>query len=181
MSCQTLAWWSVKGEFSADKRNEVNPSSDSVEPNDSDGSELGALCGDGAGDGTGRTKWESLDEVCEGVSSVLGSGSDEAKLAGEADNVSGSALFVGRMGDCEGISANRWNTFSSSDSLRLDCIRSEFWDFIKLWMLTFWHWHMNLVHCRHRKIFWLRKSWENAVNRSLLHTIIKATKVWENE
>jgi hypothetical protein len=32
-------------------------------------------------------------------------------------------------------------------------------------------------HCRHRKVFWLRKSQENAVNQSLLHTKIQATKM----
>jgi hypothetical protein len=36
-----------------------------------------------------------------------------------------------------------------------------------------------VTHCRHTKILWLRKSWENAVNWLLLHTKIKATKVWK--
>jgi hypothetical protein len=35
--------------------------------------------------------------------------------------------------------------------------------------------------CRHRKNFWLRKLWENAVNRSLCIQKSKATKVRENE
>jgi hypothetical protein len=31
-------------------------------------------------------------------------------------------------------------------------------------------------HCRHRKVFWLRKSWENAVKWSLLHTKIQGSE-----
>lgn len=103
MSCQTLVWWSVKGEFSADRRNEVNPSRESVGPGGSKGSDLWVLRGDGAGEGAGGTE-ESLDEHWDGVSSV---GSDMEKLAGEADIVSGSALRGGRAGDWGGISANR--------------------------------------------------------------------------
>lgn len=99
MSCQTLAWWSVKGEFSADRRNEVNPSRESVGPDGSEGSEFWVLRGDGAGEGVGGTKGASLDEACDAVSSVLSSGSDVEKLAGDADTASGRPLFAGSAGD----------------------------------------------------------------------------------